>query len=67
MKVLRRILLFVSGILALIDLGSVFLAVVTLGWGSIPWRLLKLAFWAALCVYLINQERIGGPAPLPDP
>jgi hypothetical protein len=64
MKPLRKLLIFVIGILALVDLVGVFLDVLLLHWRSIPWALLKTAFWAACCVTLIIVDRRGiAPAP----
>ena len=59
MKILRKIILFVSGILALVNLVGVFLDVVTLHWLAIPWKLLHVAGWAAVCVFMILLDRRG--------
>ena len=57
MKILRKVILFASGILALVNLVGVFLDAVTLHWRSIPWALLRVAGWTAVCVYLIRLDR----------
>ena len=59
MKIIRKIILFVSGILALRYLVGVFLDMVTFHWRAIPWALLQMAGWTAVCVYLILLDRQG--------
>ena len=64
MKLLRKIILFASGALALVNLVGVLLHLVTFHWGAIPMALLRLAGWTAVCVFMIRLER-GGAASAP--
>jgi uncharacterized membrane protein YccC len=57
MKLIRRIILFVCGAFALIDLGGVLLHLVTFHWVKALWALLYAAGWGAVCVYMIRLER----------
>lgn len=66
MKLVRKLLVFSTGILALVDLVGVFLDVLILHWRSVPWALLKAAFWAAACVYLVILDRRAGGAAAPQ-
>ena len=57
MKLLRKIILFVSGAFALINLVGLLLHLVTFHLGGALWSLLGAAGWTAVCVYMIRLER----------
>ena len=57
MKLLRKVILFVSGALALINLVGLLLHLVTFHLVGALWSLLRVAGWSAVCVYLIRLER----------
>ena len=63
MKILRRIILVVAALFALLNLGRAAWDLVTLHWISMTWALIKLAIWAGICVYIIRQEKSGGLTP----
>ncbi|MDD5630278.1 MAG: hypothetical protein PHU21_14525 [Elusimicrobia bacterium] len=63
MKIFRRIIMFATGILALVNLVGVVLVVMTRNWGALPWALLRLAIWAGICVYLIRLDRRAAAPP----
>jgi hypothetical protein len=63
MKPLRKLILFATGILALVNLVGLFLDVLTLSWRAMPWKLLHVAGWAAICVYMIILDRRGAASP----
>ncbi|MCX5795928.1 MAG: hypothetical protein NTY77_10570 [Elusimicrobia bacterium] len=64
MRLLRKIMLFACGVLALINLVGLVLDLVTLHWLGAGWALLRAAGWAAVCVYLIRLDRrVSAPPP----
>lgn len=57
MRIIRKILVFLTGVLALVNLVGAFLDVIILHWRSVPWALVRTAIWAGLCIYLVVLDR----------
>jgi hypothetical protein len=57
MKLLRKIILFASGALALVNLAGLLLHLATFHLAGALWSLLRAAGWGAVCVYMIRLER----------
>ena len=62
MRILRKVILVIVGLLALANLFVVIVAVLMRNWTGLPGALLRVAIFGGLCVYLIRLDR-RGPVP----